>query len=221
MTGLAELAESARRSGWAVGSMSLHRLRWQAQDLGWEEVPTRTGDSAVSVLRPTSPEEAHPRSLSATHGLGEQPLHTDGAHLTVPPQFVVLHTARPNGTPTLVWSLYSPLTNPDYPEVPLLPGLRAGVFVVHSGKERFLTTARDTGGFRYDPGCMTPCDQRARDAVRYFESLASKSHRHDWTEPDQVLVIDNRRALHARGAVSAADVDRELSRVVYHVGGKR
>jgi hypothetical protein len=221
MTDLAELAETARRSGWAAGSVPLQRLRWQARDLRWAEMPTRKGDPAVSVLRPTSSEEAHRRSLSATHGLGEQPLHTDGAHLTVPPHYLVLHAARPNGTPTLVWSLYSRLTNPDYPTVPPLPGLRAGLFLVRSGKERFLTAAREAGGLRYDPGCMTPCDQRARDAVRYFESLASKAHRHGWTEPDQVLVIDNRRTLHARGAVSAADVDRELTRVAYHVGGQR
>lgn len=221
MTRLSDLVESARRSGWAVGSMRLGSVLVQAEALGWVEVPTREGEPAVSVLRPTTADEAHPRSLSATHGLGEQPLHTDGAHLPVPPHIVVLHAAKPNGTPTRVWSLHSPATNPDYPVLPLLTGLRAGLFMVSSGKERFLAAARDAEGWRYDPGCMSPCDQRAREAVLYFESLGPSAHSHQWTEPDQVLVIDNRRALHARGAVSAADVDRTLFRVAYHIGGTR
>jgi alpha-ketoglutarate-dependent taurine dioxygenase len=221
MTDLGELVESARRSGWAVGSMRLGSVLVQADARGWVEVPTRKGEPGVSVLRPTPPQQAHPRSLSATHGLGEQPLHTDGAHLPVPPDFVVLHAAKPNGTPTRVWSLHAAATNTEYPVIPLLPGLRAGLFMVSSGKERFLAAARDAEGWRYDPGCMSPCDQRAREAVGYFESVAASAYSHHWTEPDQVLVIDNRRALHARGVVSAADADRALTRVAYHVRSKR
>ncbi|WP_236825533.1 MULTISPECIES: TauD/TfdA family dioxygenase [unclassified Blastococcus] len=105
--------------------------------------------------------------------------------------------------------------------IPQQPGLRAGLFMVSSGKERFLAAARDAEGWRYDPGCMSPCDQRAREAVGYFESVAANAYSHHWTEPDQVLVIDNRRALHARAAVSAADGDRALTRVAYLVRSKR
>jgi hypothetical protein len=221
MNELADLAAEARRSGWAAGTLPLLEVRRQAHDLPWAEVPSRKGDAPVSVLRPTSAEDAHPRSLSATHGLGRQPLHTDGAHLKVPPHFAVLHAARPNGTPTLLWSHSSPLTSPQDPANPRPSGLGAGLFVVRSGKDRFLAAAHDyREGYRYDPGCMTPCDQRAREAVRYFESLIVNAHRHEWTEPDQVLVIDNRRALHARGAVGADDVDRELTRVAYTVAAK-
>lgn len=93
--------------------------------------------------------------------------------------------------------------------------------MVRSGRDTFLSAARSAEGFRYDPCCMTPCDQRAREAVLYFESQASQAHRHEWTEPDQVLVINNKRALHARTAVSAADVDRELTRIAFHLGGPR
>jgi hypothetical protein len=221
MTNLADLANEARGTGWAVGSMPLLRLRWQASDLGWREVATRKGDATVSVLRPTSAEAAPPRSLSATHGLAEQPLHTDGAHLKEPPQFVVLYAAQPNNTPTLLWSIWSKVTNPVYPNVTQPSYLNGGLFMVRSGNERFLASAHDGSlGYRYDPGCMTPCDERARQAVLYFESLSASAYRHEWTEPHQVLVIRNRRVLHARAAVAEADAERELTRIAYRVEKK-
>jgi alpha-ketoglutarate-dependent taurine dioxygenase len=68
---------------------------------------------------------------------------------------------------------------------------------------------------------MTPADERAHDAVRHFESLTSSAYRHQWTAPGQVLVISNRRALHARAAVVEVDRDRELTRIAYRVPPKR
>ena len=39
----------------------------------------------------------------------------------------------------------------------------------------------------------------------------------EWTGAGQVLVVDNRRALHARAAVAEGDMDRELIRVAFRV----
>lgn len=216
MDDFADLVSTARTVGWAVGSLALGPLRYRAQSGGWQEIATRKGDNPVSVLRPTTAEDAHPRSLSATHGLGEQPLHTDGAHLREPPDYLIFHAAHPNGTPTLLWSEASKATNPEHPVIRRPACLAGGVFVVSSGKTRFLMSAYEDGqGYRYDPGCMTPGDERARAAVRYFGSLTSTAYRLEWTEPDQVLVINNRRTLHARGAVAEDDTDRELTRIAY------
>jgi hypothetical protein len=55
-------------------------VRKQAAALGWAEVATRRADPPLSVLRPAEPGAAHPRSLSAQYGLGQQPLHIAGAH---------------------------------------------------------------------------------------------------------------------------------------------
>jgi Taurine catabolism dioxygenase TauD, TfdA family len=222
MDDLADLAKTAGQTGWAVGSVPLWKLRSGALALGWEEVATRKGDGPVSVLRPTPAEEAHPRSLSAIHGMGEQPLHTDGAHLKEPPTFVVLHAAQPNGTPTLLWSEASNVTNTEHPFTRRPLCLVGGIFAVRNGSTQFLASAfDDRGGYRYDPGCMTPADERAHESARHFASLAAAAHRHEWTEPDQVLVINNRRTLHARAAVDAADADRELTRIAYRVAPKR
>jgi alpha-ketoglutarate-dependent taurine dioxygenase len=37
----------------------------------------------------------------------------------------------------------------------------------------------------------------------------------EWTSAGQVLVVDNRRALHSRAAVADGDMDRELIRVAF------
>ena len=218
MSTLADLAITARESGWAVGSMPARQVRWEATALGWEEVATRKGDSPVAVLRPTTTENAHPQSLSARHGLNEQPLHTDGAHLQEPPDYVVLHSALPNGTPTLLWSHVSRLTNAEHSWFVQPTSLFGGIFVVRTGASGFLAHSYDyRTGYRYDPGCMTPADERAHEAARYFATLTSQAFPHEWTDPDQVLVIHNRWSLHARAAVGEGDTERELTRIAYRV----
>src|ERR1035441_1199449 len=74
---LEALAATAGKQGWAAGSGDVESVRKQAAQLGWVEVAPRRGDPAVSVLRPSGPEAAHPSSLSAVYGLGQQPLHTE------------------------------------------------------------------------------------------------------------------------------------------------
>ncbi len=39
----------------------------------------------------------------------------------------------------------------------------------------------------------------------------------EWTGTNQVLIVDNRRVLHARAAVAEGDTDRELTRVAFRV----
>ena len=222
MTTLADLADTARHAGWAADSVSLPTLRWNASQLGWVEIATRKGESTVAVMRPTSAARAHPRSLSATYGLDEQPLHTDGAHIVEPPDFILLHSIQPSSTATLLWSESSKLTYSEHPNVSRPGFLRSGLFVVRSGNDRFLAPAyKYSQGYRYDPGCMSPCDERARSAVKYFDSLQGAAHRHEWQGSDEVLLINNRTSLHARAAVDRSDTDREITRIAYRAGPKR
>jgi alpha-ketoglutarate-dependent taurine dioxygenase len=213
---LADLVAAAHRHGWAVGNLGITTLQYQATNLGWTPVATRKGDDAIAVLRPTMVESANPQSLSAIYGLTEFPLHTDGAHLLVPPDIVVLHAAQPNNVPSLLWSPFNKLTNPNHPTISLPSHLRGGLFLVKSGKGQFLASAyAENVRFRFDPGSMEPCDQRARETVQYFEHAMGRAHRHDWTTPDQVLVIDNRLALHARADASASVDERIITRIAY------
>ncbi|MFJ8970832.1 hypothetical protein ACIRJ3_09570 [Streptomyces anulatus] len=209
---LEDLLQVSRACGWAVGQANLAQVRVDAMRLKWIEVPTRRGGPALSTLRPVGQAEAEPNSLSARYGKNAQPLHTDGAHLPHPPDIVVLACETTSTTPTRLWSrnrngLFAERL-PDF--------VQHGVFLIASGKDSFFTTATEGGHLRYDPGCMIPCDARARQSVRFFEERESAVTEHQWSEPAQVLLIDNRRVLHAR-ASAAHEPEREIQRLNFYL----
>lgn len=168
-------------------------------------MPQARGGAGTSLLKPSSRSEAPTRSLSAIYGFGAQPLHTDGAHLPVPPDLVVLHAAAPNSTSTVVWRI------PEHSAA----DLDHGVFVVHGGSSSFLAHARAGDRLRFDPGCMKAADHVARRVATYFEEARTAAHVHRWMKADTVLFIDNRGALHARDAVADGDRARVLTRLTF------
>lgn len=157
-------------------------------------------------LRPLSQAQAPPRSLSATYGLGAQPLHTDGAHLASPPDIIVLHAAEATPTATVVW-------RPSLNDLPL--GVTWGLFTVRARGHSSLGPAWDGQRFVYDPGCMSPADHLAKEAATFFDANRAAATVHEWTAADQLLFIDNRRALHARNAV--IDPERRVSRLALNI----
>lgn len=202
------MLSSAAVSGWSAGVGTLAGVTAQSRRLNLEPVANRRGEPLMSRLRPTTEEEAKPHSLSAQVGLGRQPLHTDGAHQESPPDFLVFVSERPSSTPT--WLRHVHGQNVPWDD------LRGGMFLVGIGPSAFfappLKGASTTRRLRFDPGCMTPCDARARAAAKFLSDTASAT-RFDWTSPGQVLVLDNSRTLHGRGEVNGGDLDRELVRI--------
>lgn len=93
---------------------------------------------------------------------------------------------------------------------------RHGIFLINSGNDSFFAAALADGRLRYDPGCMMPCDARARHIVEYFSKTDLPTAEHAWNRPSQLLVIDNRRALHAR-ASAADEPQREVQRLSFHL----
>lgn len=207
MTRLRDLAAVALRDGWVTAEGVIEDAIEDAKAAGWVPVPIRRGEPAVTTLRPLSAEQAHPRSLSAIAGLGQQPFHTDGAHLRQMPDIVVLATEAASPTPTL-------LVDPG----PATASQRQGVFRVSTGRDAFYASAVDADGrWRYDPGCMTPADQRAATAVEEIGRMSARAVRHEWRSSSTVLVLANRRILHARAtAVDAAT--RRVHRVAFATG---
>ncbi|MEO7261016.1 MAG: hypothetical protein ABI047_07160 [Jatrophihabitantaceae bacterium] len=209
---LVALAEAARKDGWATAATTIADIEHRAAILGWQTVPTRPGDPHVTNLRPSS---STPKpSLSATYGFGAFPLHTDGAHLQQPPDLVVLEADHPSLTPTLLWTFALEHER----AASIRPDLRNGIFLVASASERTLQTAQIGTAIRFDPGCMTPCDQRARRVADFFGEALGRARPHLWKGPGHVLVIDNRRMLHARGQVGEADAGRSLTRLMLRTG---
>ncbi|WP_082993278.1 TauD/TfdA family dioxygenase [Mycobacterium sp. 1245111.1] len=205
------LHSEVRQRGWAVDALDLSYLTGWSSELGWTRISNRLGNNMIDELTPTSETDSHPRSLSAIHGLRTQPLHTDGAHLRRPPDLVAFSASAPNDTPTLLW-------RPTYPPA----FVSHGVFLVDAGSDRFLTTPHSMrSGFRFDPGCMTPIDQRARSAVEFFtDHRATAVVEHHWDTPGQLLLIDNRRVLHARANVSEGDEGRRITRMSFVVAAQ-
>lgn len=212
---LKDLAQLAVLTGWQLGSGSVVQVRSEARSLGWTEVPVRRGDPSVTTLRPSSRGQAHPNSLSSRYGTDAQPLHTDGAHLIRPPDVVVLICETTSSVPTRLWRLWRVATSRDV--IPVY--MRHGVFLVNSGHDSFFATACSGGRIRYDPGCMTPCDERARQTAARFDKGARSAVDHNWSEPGMMLVIDNRTALHGR-ASAVSEPGRELHRIGFYVNDK-
>lgn len=205
---LSALAKQALGS-WATGSCTVTQLSDAARHLGWTEVPMRPREPALTALRPQTQAQANPRSLSATYGLGPQPLHTDGAHLPEPPDWIVLLAEAPNTTPTALRAV------PHGASAVPWHAMLSGIFLVRSGTQPFLAHAATGIRIRYDPGCMTPCDQRARIAAQFLADRTD-THEHNWTQANQILLIDNRQTLHARLEVSDTDTTtRVLHRLAF------
>jgi hypothetical protein len=200
----AELQES----GFAVGSGTLREVEFAAQIEGIRLTGMGPGRNLPKKLRPFKPEDAPPRSLSAVFGLGPQPLHSDGAHMQQPPDIVVLHSELPAATGTAIRRVGRNGQLFDVPDA-----VRHGVFTVRGNGIAFLTRAYVDGRFRFDPVTMTPGDQMAREAVAWFRDQRAEALVHYWTEPNQILFIDNRVTLHAREAVVEGDEPRELGRL--------
>jgi alpha-ketoglutarate-dependent taurine dioxygenase len=66
---------------------------------------------------------------------------------------------------------------------------------------------------------MIPCDARARDVVAFFSEAAAAAVEFLWDAPGKLLVIDNRRALHAR-ASAVDDPKRVIERVSFRLKGE-
>ena len=223
---LNELHSQAKRSGrgYAVGSWPSSYTQFAAPELGWREVATRRGQGPISTLRPVTQQQAHPHSISAQVGLEQQPLHTDGAHLDRVPDIVLLISERPSSTPTrLGWT--HQVAGPGTTRLWVgaagargqsLAGLATGVFLVHSGRRSFYSTVLGRGGIRYDPGCMSACDQRAHELAEVFREEKHELDQVAWSQQNQVLLILNRQVLHGRAAVVDGDLDRELTRIAYY-----
>lgn len=208
---LEKLFDEVRHTGWAIGesvwfsqpNSSNHSLLSWIETHGFQPLKNRPSEGFVSELRPQSRKAAHPLSLSATTGLSEQPMHTDGAHLRDTPDFVLLWSEKKNATSTRVWK-------PN-----LIPrAAQNGVFVVYNGKERWLTQGHSLGKIRFDPGCMSPADQSAMELSRILIAPPEEEVEHiHWDSEGKIVIIDNRRVLHGRSSISEGDEGRSLKRL--------
>ena len=202
MLDLVAIRKELRANGWVVALGTPAELKAAAELQGLRAATEKGREK--TVLKPYEADRAPPKSISAHVGLGPQPLHTDGAHLETPPDIVALYSAKPTSTPTIVWAPGMGQSRPWLPEF-----ASQGIFIVHGNRSAFLASAHEQNRTRFDPFCMSPGDQFARETVAFFEEARPDAFVHEWTRDNELLILDNRRVLHARNEV----VDRQTRRI--------
>ncbi|MEE4634126.1 TauD/TfdA family dioxygenase [Pseudomonas sp. SDO528_S397] len=214
-----ELIEDARSnlssSGWASFQLPLAGIEGMEQaalaiaySLGQPRATRRRGP-LIDHLVPTNRYAANPRSLSTRYGLCQFPWHTDGAHWSTPPRYLIMGCleADQQTAETLICEgrYFAPLNS---------TVARSSVFRVTSGGNSFYAAARGTDDryYRYDPGCMTPMDVGAREIMRAIEHKEPEGeHTIEWCA-GTFLLLDNWRFLHRRAA-TIESAERKLLRV--------
>lgn len=173
--------------------------------------PSRRNRGLVDSLRPTEPARAQPRSLSAIHGEGSLPFHTDTAHWSTPARYILLTLESRDQVEAHTLLLPWRSVVDGFP----LEVFTTEPFLVRNSSESFLTTVRDPARrwYRYDRGCMRPTTRAARRLSDALETRFTtvEAHVHVWT-PGVILMVDNWHMLHARPAGQASS--RHLHRVL-------
>lgn len=169
-------------------------------------------------IHPQQIETATPNTLSSRYGLGSFPFHTDGAHWRYPPQYLFLYCENPGpgDRPTVLidtqtWKIDSEFRR----------SLISDVWKTGHHRPQLCTVGdefEDALSIRYDSACMEPLGERARELHEKIEQtiVDSASSSVNWS-PGKLLIINNHRMLHARGAARECDVTRVLVRIL--VGG--
>lgn len=210
---LRNMACAALSRGWSACTGDITTAAVRAERLGWTTAPSRLGGRGLETLHATDQAGAHRNSMSARAGLGKQPLHSDGAHHRVPPDLVLLAVKGVSEVPTFLWPLGMDGEAP-------WDALRNGLFSVRGGSQRFLTPALQDGLLRFDPTCMTPEDSQARESARFLSNRLGSAVRHSWDRPRTILLINNRRVLHARDSVPLG-THRTMMRIAFHTSGHK
>lgn len=166
------------------------------------------------TITPRARADAHPRSQSAAHGLDALPLHAELSHRLMPCRYVVLGCLDPGepgtATTTLEWRTLRFTSR----EVELLKG---APLLVRNGRKSFYSTAipRDERFLRYDGECVEAVDARGRAALETIRArLSSVTPKTHCLRRGDILVIDNWRTLHGRGAVPEHSSRRLTRRLV-------
>lgn len=213
---VSELVKEACEKGWLalqsageVGELSIELLSL-AREIGR---PLAGRGGIVETLKPIPASNAPPRSLSIVHGTGAFPLHTDGAHLSDPPRFILLACLEPGIAP-------APTTLFRFADIGLDDCERSecehSTFLFRNGCRSFYSSITDRSRpfVRFDSGCMVPTDAASEATLKCISNrVGSLSPYHFEWHCGDILLIDNWQALHGRGATTNSGDGRHLLRV--------
>lgn len=201
--------------GWTkvTGVASRDELLRLAFSLG-RPVRSPTGE-LIRQLVPTETDHAKPSTLSAMHGLGAFPLHTDTAFWPRPCRYLVFRATGDVRRPTTLASFER-----------LLSSLGDG-FLALAERSVWIASAPIQShyclmrfrfgqhiGWRYDPRSMIPANDAARRVHSRLNDLLPSLETEvvRWEEGSAVIVC-NWKMLHGRGPMPANEKRRILERI--------
>lgn len=186
-----------RTSAHEASEEAIYRAMYQIAETIGRLLPGRQGKLIERVV-PKLQADAPTNSPSRTVGLSEIAFHLDGAHHTVPPRYLILACAATDGY-TQTRLIDTDKWNFTKSEVRLL---QTAVFFISSGRKSFYGSIFGSEGRmrRFDPYCMHPAAADADRAAALINKKIDGSQIDliHWQIGD-IVVLDNRRMLHARG----------------------
>jgi len=214
----ASQAEKIRRVGWVTTTvpepLDLECYLVKIATTLGEPKRLRISGEIVQKLVPTIASNAHPKSLSARHSLGDFPVHIDTAHWSSPCRYVILgcSNAGSGERKTKLLDFHSLSISESEKNL-----LYSTPFRVVNGRHSFYSNVLSSQRkfIRYDPGCMVPtcCNGTQVFEIFYEERWSNQIEEIEW-QTGTILIIDNWRMLHGRGSASQDDGDRLLHRVL-------
>ena len=212
MTMMNDIVDSLSKRGWWSGYFSGQIIDLASQ-FG-KLVPARNGGPLVDLLRVRDAQDAHPNSLSAHHGKGPFPLHSNGAHHAIVPKYVFLRLAShsPSSRGTVLADFRGALTTEEE------ECLKRELWIVRTGRRAFLAPVVDGIYLRYDQDVMTPAILRSAQSPHVIRDVCDRAPKEviRWTH-QMTAVIDNHRILHGREGLVLGDLleeNRLLERIL-------
>jgi L-asparagine oxygenase len=197
-----------------LGGIGEADLTGIVQSLGPLRVDPRSPEP-IRDIRPQDLKSAKQNTLSSRYGTGAFPFHTDTAHWDHPARYLGLYCVDPGEGRRATLLLDSRVWVLDDDEQDL--ACRA-LWATGHVRPRFCTFAKKAGDglkIRYDMDCMKPMTKEAHGLKALVDARIQdcRSMRIEW-EPQNLLIIDNRRMLHARASSTRPDAGRILKRML-------
>jgi L-asparagine oxygenase len=173
----------------------------------------------VRDISPQLPSSAKANTLSSRYGTDAFPFHTDTAHWDHPARYLALFCVNPGEgeRATLLQDSRAWQLQDDEIELACRALWKTGH--IRPRLCMFAERAADGIAVRYDKDCMRPMTREARELEALVEDWINRSEKiHVSWEPECLLVIDNRRMVHARGISKRFDANRVLKRIL--IGGE-
>ncbi len=169
----------------------------------------------IRNIKPEIRSKASENTLSSRYGMGAFPFHTDCAHWEVPAKYLCLYCMNPGlsrratfliDTQKWIWE--------EDERISLINSVWTRALL----KPKLCTLADESGkslSIRYDMDCMKPVTEDAKQLLKLIQKKidASATINIEW-HVGEILILDNKRMLHARGPSSKMDSDRMLKRML-------